>query len=120
MARKKNKIEILDEILSLENSKKFDDWGWDMYWYDDYCYDYCYDLPDDCYDYRYSGTISVETISKRGGRITYDNFITGMYIDMSSIYSGTLLRDKKIEYLLDLGDYTTNKQPSIGDFFQKI
>lgn len=112
MARKKNKIEILDDILSLENSKKFDYWGWDCYWYDDYPSNYIYD---DCdyFNYEYLEDVEFDFLSRRRGRIKVR---FGSYIDMNSIYSKTVMRQKKIDYLLGLSQYNI-EGVFLGDFF---
>ena len=107
MALRKSKIEILDKIITKQETQEgleygcwcdYDDWDY----HDDYC---------DCYacipiDYEYLPDEfqpkSITHISKRGIRITEHIFSPGKLIDMTSIYSKEVLRQKRINHILGI------------------
>ncbi len=108
MAHKKNKIEILDKIIYKQELEEANMWMY--YWdYDDdwnYHDSYC-----DCYscmpvDYEYLPEElqpkQVTHISKRGIIITEHTWSTGKLIDMNSIYSKEILRQKRINHILGI------------------
>ena len=108
MAHKKNKIEILDKIVYKHELEEANMWMY--YWdYDDdwnYHDSYC-----DCYscmpvDYEYLPEElqpkQVTHISKRGIRITEHTWSPGKLIDMNSIYSKEILRQKRINHILGI------------------
>jgi hypothetical protein len=109
MALRKNKIEILDSIIykqELEEANRWMYyWDWDDDW-DDFHDDYC-----DCYscmpiDYEYLPDElqpkTITHISKRGIRITEQTWSPGKLIDMTSIYSKEVLRQKRINHILGI------------------
>ncbi len=108
MAHKKNKTEILESIIHKQELEEANMWMY--YWdYDDWdCYhdDYC-----DCYscipvDYEYlpdeMQPKSPTYISKRGIRVTQHTYDVGRLIDMTSIYSKEVLRQKRINHILGI------------------
>ena len=110
MAHKKNKTEILDSIIHKQELEEANMWmyywdydDWDCYHYHD---DYC-----DCYscipvDYEYlpdeMQPKSPTYISKRGIRVTQHTYDVGRLIDMNSIYSKEILRQKRINHILGI------------------
>jgi hypothetical protein len=107
MALKKSKIEILDRIITKAELIDYDHyWSyWDDDW-DDYHDCYC-----DCYlcmpvDYEYLPDElqpkAVTHISKRGIRVTEHTYSPGKLIDMTSIYSKEVLRQKRINHILGI------------------
>jgi hypothetical protein len=107
MALKKSKIEILDRIIT--KAELGDDYYWG-YWYDDDWDDY-HDCYCDCYscmpvDYEYLPDElqpkTVTHISKRGIRVTEHTWSPGKMIDMTSIYSKEVLRQKRINHILGI------------------
>jgi hypothetical protein len=119
MALRKNKTEILDRIIT--KAELGDDYYW-SYWYDDEWDDY-HDGYCDCYmcmpvDYEYLPEEfqpkTVTHISKRGIRVTQHTHSPGKLIDMASIYSKEMLRQKRINHILgiELMEYS---RPTLGD-----
>ena len=118
MAQRKNRIEILDKIIT---KAELDDYNyyWDYWWDDDvYHDDYC-----DCYacmpiDYEYlPDEIQPKTvthISKRGTRVTQHTHSPGKLIDMTSIYSKEILRQKRINHILGI-ESMEHSRPTLGD-----
>jgi len=117
--KKKNKWDIIgDDLLKLEGR-----------WINTNAYNYYYEYYDGYYDYDYDHAhyygydyinneyITHTYISKRGNRISKVKFNMGGYIDLDTIYSKEILREKKINYLLGL-DYEYRK-PCLGDLFPK-
>lgn len=109
MKNKKTKLEILDEIVlkDLSDELRISHWH---YWDDDdyyscdecgsyYCYGYCISkyeyLPED------QQPESMDYISKRGGRITTHRYSIGKLINMETVYSKEIMRQKKLEFILD-------------------
>jgi hypothetical protein len=118
MALRKSKIEILDRIIT--KAELSDDYYW-SYWYDDDWYDhdgYC-----DCYscmpvDYEYLPDElqpkTVTHISKRGMRVTQHTHSPGKLIDMTSIYSKEMLRQKRINHILEI-ESMEHSPTTLGD-----
>ena len=107
MAHKKSKIEILDSIIHTQELEEANRWMyyWDYDDWDDYHDDYC-----DCYacmpvDYEYLPDElqpkQVTHISKRGIRVNHI-YSPGKMIDMTSIYSKEVLRQKRINHILGI------------------
>lgn len=120
MAHKKNKIEILDKIIYKQELEEANMWMY--YW--DYDYDWNYhDSYCDCYscmpvDYEYLPEElqpkQVTHISKRGIRITEHTWSPGKLIDMNSIYSKEILRQKRINHILGIESMEHTKT-TLGD-----
>ena len=119
MALRKNKTEILDKIIT--NAELGDAYDW-SYWYDDDDWDY-HDEYCDCYscmpiDYDYLPEQfqpkPVEHISKRGFRVTTHVYQTGRLIDMTSIYSKEVLRQKRINHILGI-ESMEHSRPTLAD-----
>ena len=120
MALRKNKIEILDSIIYKQELEEANRW---MYYWDydddwDYHDDYC-----DCYscmpiDYEYlSDELQpkiITHISKRGIKVTYTTHSPGKMIDMNSIYSKEMLRQKRINHILGI-ESMNNTATTLGD-----
>ena len=120
MAQRKNRIEILDKIIT---KAELDDYNYYWYWYDDdwdYHDDYC-----DCYscmpvDYDYLPDElqpkTVTHISKKGLRVTQHTYTysPGKLIDMTSIYSKEVLRQKRINHILGI-ESMEHSRPTLGD-----
>ena len=120
MALRKNKIDILDKIITKAELIDYDCYC-DCYW-DDYDDDY-HDRYCDCYmcmivDYEYLPDElqpkTVTHISKRGIRVNQHTHSPGKLIDMTSIYSKEALRQKRINHILgiELMEYS---RPTLGD-----
>jgi hypothetical protein len=117
MALRKSKIEILDRIIT--KAELSDDYYW-SYWYDDDWDDhdgYC-----DCYSCMpiYYGYLpdelqpkSIDYVSKRV-RITYHSISPGKMIDMTSIYSKEVLRQKRINHILGI-ESMEHSPTTLGD-----
>ena len=106
MALRKSKIEILDRIITKSELIDYDHY-W-SYWDDDWDYHdgYC-----DCYscvpiNFEYLPDElqpkTVTHISKRGIRVTQHTHSPGKLIDMTSIYSKEILRQKRINHILGI------------------
>jgi hypothetical protein len=117
MALRKSKIEILDRIITKAELIDYDHY-W-SYWDDDWDYhdSYC-----DCYscmpiDYEYLPEElqpkSIDYISKRA-RITYHSISPGKMIDMNSIYSKEVLRQKRINHILGI-ESMEHSPTTLGD-----
>ena len=117
MALRKNKTELLDRRITKSEFTDYDDY-W-SYWNDDewnncdgYCdcymcmpvYDY---LPDELQPK------SIDYVSKRI-TITYHSISPGRMIDMTSIYSKEVLRQKKINHVLGI-ESMEHSRPTLGD-----
>lgn len=119
MAHKKSKYEILDKIFIKQGLQEGLEYG---YWWDDDDWDY-HDGYCDCYacvpiDYEYLPDEfqpkSTTHISKRGIRITEHIYSPGKLIDMSSIYSKEVLRQKRINHILGI-ELMENSRPTLAD-----
>jgi hypothetical protein len=118
MALRKNKIEILDKIIT---KAELDDHNYYWYWYDDEDWDY-HDHYCDCYacvpNYEYLPDElqpkTVTHISKRGIRVTQHTYSPGKLIDMTSIYSKEMLRQKRINHILGI-ESIEHYRPTLGD-----
>jgi hypothetical protein len=111
MALRKNKTELLDRIITKAELIDYD-YYW-SYWYDDewnnhdgYCncymcipIDYEY-LPDEIQPK------SIDYVSKR--------ISPGILIDMNSIYSKEVLRQKRINHILGI-ESMEHSRPTLGD-----
>lgn len=121
MSIKKNKIELRDQSFSLSNELEeyyvwFDNFYYD---YDDYCDYYC-----NCHlcvpEYKYLPVEQSNLIYRVGRRknIHFANEpIIGRMIDMTSVYSKEVLRQKRIDYLLGLESEFS--KPTLSDIFNK-
>ena len=123
MALRKNKTEILDRIITKDELIDYDHWS---YWDDDYDdYSYCENCGnyfcrdyDHCIEYSYLPEDfqpkTITHISKRGTRVTQHTHSPGKLIDMTSIYSKEVLRQKRINHILgiELMEYS---RPTLGD-----
>lgn len=119
MALRKNKTEILESIIHKHELE--DAYYWMYYWdydWDDYHDDYC-----DCYacmpvDYDYLPDElqpkTVTHISKRGIRVTQHTHSPGKLIDMTSIYSKEVLRQKRINHILGI-ESMEHSRSTLGD-----
>jgi hypothetical protein len=121
MALRKNKIEILDRIIT--KAELGDDYYW-SYWDDDDDYSYCGNCGnyfcrdyDHCIEYTYLPDElqpkSIDYVSKRV-RITYHSISPGRMIDMNSIYSKEVLRQKRINHILGI-ESMEHSRPTLGD-----
>ena len=109
MANKKNKIELRDNNLSLsEGLREYYEWFQD-FWYD---YDDYHDYYCDCHicvpDYKYlpdteSNLIYRSWVGRRLVVFSGEPKL-GKMIDMRTIYSKEVLREKKIDAILGLSD----------------
>lgn len=131
MALRKSKIEILDRIIA--KTDLIDEWGYG-YWMDDYddYYDY-YHKCDNCgapycedyshcqtYEYEEDDDNKVIYVSRSFGRWHVMNTPKhGRFIDMNTIYSKEVLRQKKINYLLGIDKYEIQLKPTIGDSYNE-
>jgi hypothetical protein len=117
MALRKNKNEIIDRIIT--KSELGDDYycGWDDECDDChscYCDDchYCINnfeyLPDDLQPK------PVTHIIKRGIRISQQTYSPGKMIDMTSIYSKEVLRQKRINHILGI-ELLEHSRPTFAD-----
>ncbi len=128
MALRKSKIEILDRIITKSELGGEYYWG---YWDDDYDDYYDYNYCDNCgeyycddyshcqnYEYEEDDVNKVVYISRSFGRWhVMDTPRYGRFIDMSTIYSKEVLRQKKINYLLGIEKYEIQTKPTIEDFY---
>jgi hypothetical protein len=120
MALRKSKIEILDSIIYKQELEEANRWMyyWDYDDWDDYHDGYC-----DCYscmpiDFEYLPEElqpkSITHISKRGIRVTEHTYSPGKLIDMNSIYSKEVLRQKRINHILGI-ESMEHSRPTLGD-----
>lgn len=120
MALKKNKIHIIEKITSLHSSiKEYEEEGY--WWGDDDWYEYQNDL-----DYL-NEFATYEYIDEEPEKIRYmhkyrsswymglENTNHGRMIDMNTIYSKEILRQRKIDEILGLGEPISRKTTTIGD-----
>ncbi len=128
MALRKSKIEILDRIIT--KAELGDDYYWsywdddDDYYYTSYCDNcgsyFCTDY-DHCIDYKYLPEElqpkSIDYISKNF-RITYHTLSPGKMIDMDSIYSKEVLRQKRINHILGIEKMNTYSKTTIKDILE--
>ena len=121
MALRKNKTEILDRIITkaeLGNDYYWSYWDDDDYdWHDDYCD--CYSCMPINFEYlpEEFQPKSVEYISKRY-RVTYHSISPGKMIDMDSIYSKEVLRQKRINHILGIEKMTNYSKTTIKDILE--
>lgn len=111
MALRKNRTEILDKIITKSELIDYD-YYWSYWDYDDDDYSYCGNCGnyfcrdyDHCIEYTYLPDElqpkSIDYVSKRV-RITYHSISPGRMIDMNSIYSKEVLRQKRINHILGI------------------
>ena len=120
MALRKNRIDILDRIITKAELIDYDHY-W-SYWDDDDDYSYCGNYfcrdYDHCIDYSYLPEDfqpkTVTHISKRGIRVTQHTHSPGKLIDMNSIYSKEVLRQKRINHILGI-ELMEHSRPTLGD-----
>ena len=123
MALRKSKIEILDKIITKAELIDYNHY-W-SYWDDDDDYSYCGNCGnyfcrdyDHCIEYIYLPDElqpkQVTYISKRGIRITEHTWSPGKMIDMTSIYSKEVLRQKRINHILGI-ELMEHSRPTLGD-----
>ena len=117
----KNKTELLDKTISLESAiDEYFSEGYDDYYdYDDLYYGCscpaCLDLPDDGYKYTKEESCDLIYKFKRGRIISFGNKpIIGRMIDMRSVYSKDILRQKNIDSILGLSNEF--HKATIGDY----
>jgi hypothetical protein len=132
MGLRKSKLEILDKIIT--KSELGDDyywgyWDWDD---DDYNYNY-YSYCDNCgsnfcddysqcqtYEYQEEDDNKVIYVSRSFGRWhVMSTPKLGKLIDMNTIYSKEVIRQKKINYLLGIDKYEIQLKPTIGDSYNE-
>lgn len=107
---KKSKWDIIGNDIEKDNNQEYIQWFY--YWYDGYYYDDdsdyggCYELIDEVW---------TEHISKRAFKVSLDRRFIGGHIDMMSIYSPQILRQRKIDYLLGVDKWEIVKKPTFGD-----
>ena len=104
MGHKKTKYDIQSKLFLKDGLQEYADWWYEWDWDYDYHDDYC-----DCYlcmpvDYEYlpddQQPKTIDYISKRGMRVTTHTYSFGKLIDMSTIYSKEIMRQKKLEAIL--------------------
>lgn len=110
MANKKSKIDLRDNSLSLnrelsEHYDWFENWWNDYDDYDDYSghHDYYICVP----DYKYLPDVESNLIYRSwvGRRLVFSGEpIIGKMIDMTTVYSKELMREKKIDSILGLSN----------------
>lgn len=90
----------------------YDDDDWDYYEYD---YDYSYDELEPIQNI--GSSLTIKGISFRFAGPKYTPYHR---INMDSVYSQEVLRDKKIDRILGLSNNSNNnyKQPTLEDFFK--
>ena len=125
MAITKNKIELLDKTISLESAiDEYFNEGYDDYYdYYDYCYygcscPACLGLPDDDYKYKKEESCDLIYKFKRGRIISFGNKpIIGRMIDMKTVYSKNIMRQKNIDIVLGLSKEF--QKITIGDLYEE-
>ena len=111
MAHKKIKSDIKSKLFLVDGLREYDDW-W-CYWdYDDYDY---HDVYCDCYmcmpiEYEYlpdnEQPKPTDYVYRRGKiHVSRGTYSSGKMIDMKTIYSKEILRQKKLDAIFG-GDYT--------------
>jgi hypothetical protein len=112
---KKSKWDIIGSDIDKVNSEEWSSYFY--YWYDG---EYGNFYDDDLYSYEYTDVIPYdEYVSKRGIRIDLNKYQRGRFIDMTSIYSKSVLRQKKIDFLLGIEKWEFTNKPTIGDLMKK-
>jgi hypothetical protein len=108
MAHKKIKSDIKSKLILKDGIQEYTDW-WNFWDYDDDYYYQCdgcgsYHCCGDCSSYEYlpdeQQPKTIDYISKRGIRVTTHTYSFGKLIDMSTIYSKEIMRQKKLEAIL--------------------
>ena len=100
---KKSKWDIIGKEIDKDINSEYDSWFY--WWYD----------GEDYFDHDYSEPVYREYFSKRG-KWGKDRQLFGNYIDMMSIYSPQVLRQKKIDYLLGIDKWEVSSKPTILDY----
>jgi hypothetical protein len=104
----KSRKKILNQILLVDFKSSIDDY-YDQLHYYDYDDDDFYDYSDDDDYYRDSDKdIKIEYISKLGRfpHVSKKTLVLGRKVDLNSYYSASILRDKKIECILEGKPFT--------------
>ena len=118
MGHKKTKYDIQSKLFLKDGLQEYADWWYEWDWDYDYHDDYC-----DCYlcmpvDYEYLPEEfqpkTVTHISKRGIRVTQHTHSPGKLIDMASIYSKEMLRQKRINHILGI-ESIEHSRTTLGD-----
>ena len=108
---KKSKWDIIGKEIDKDINSEYDSWFY--WWYDGD--DYFDNDYGQYYTYDYSEPVYREYFSKRG-KWSKDRQLFGNYIDMMSIYSPQVLRQKKIDYLLGIDKWEVSSKPTILDY----
>lgn len=117
MAISKNKNKIIDKIISNDLKEGIN-------WFNNYLQDY----DDDCYsefdydyyfksDYEYLGDLTLEYVSKRV-LVTKTKYTHGEYIDMTSVYTKSRLRQMRLDAILE-GKRLPNEKNYLTDIISK-
>lgn len=115
----KTRIDLIEDDLDhsvLNPFKKCRDWWSSSYLYDEEDEWYIDDYDDFLYyDYDYLPINNLKRNVIRGGKLS-DEYLSGRYIDMESIYDKVEKRNRRIDVLLGLNDdkYT----PTLGDLIK--
>jgi len=110
MGHKKTKYDIQSKLFLKDGLQEYADWWYEWDWDYDYHDDYC-----DCYlcmpvDYEYlpdnEQPKPTDYVYRRGKiHVSRGTYISGKMIDMKTIYSKELLRQKKLDAIFG-SDYT--------------
>lgn len=102
-----------------KGSRPYDYYYWEYYNDDDYDYEECNCYQSDCYycypDFTYdiSNKIIINRVVSVRGLKREESWVESNVIDMNSIYSKDILRNKKIEEIL-------NQQEDINNIIENI
>ena len=123
MAITKNKTELLDRTISLESAieEHFSE-GYDDYYYYDYygcCCTYCLGLSDDGYEYLEDEECNLIYLFRKGRLLMSfgKKPRIGRMVDMKTVYSKEIMRDKNIDIILGLSKEF--QKITIGDLYEE-
>lgn len=123
MAHRKTKYDIKSKLFLKDGFDEYNSWWCDWDYDDDftYCDVYC-----DCYlcvpdEYEYLPESQqpkpTDYIYRRGKiHVSRGGYVSGKFVDMTTIYSKELQRQKKIDYLLGIDSWGVVKLPTIQDY----
>ena len=118
--RDRNKIELLDKTISLESAiEEYFNEGYDDYYEFWYCdCPTCLGIPEDGYKYTPEESCNLVYKFKRGKLISFGKKpLIGRMIDMKTVYSKVIMRQKNIDIVLGLSKEF--QKITIGDLYEE-
>lgn len=120
LRKTKNRAEIYSDTYSLEWEMDLEGWFDDYYYeyYDNYGHSYYYDYEYE--DFEERDRLYSTHVHKSFGRVTIQESLVGVYIDMDQIYQmGSLYyRERMLNRILGIEKFDHEKKTTLGDYLK--